>query len=244
MGMSSIRIVNFGIGVKVSYNSFPMVKIKICGMTNMDDALAAVDAGADALGFVFYRESARAVSRKTAAAIIARLPESVMPVGVFVDEDLNIVRETMTECGLRVAQLHGAESADYCAVLGRSVIKAIRPRNSSDLETMAAYTVGAFLLDAFVPGIPGGTGTCVDWQLVGPITRRYYIILAGGLTAENVREAIRRLRPQGVDVSSGVEFSPGRKDHAKVTAFVTAAREAFANLPLVVGEGNNTATGG
>jgi phosphoribosylanthranilate isomerase len=221
-----------------------MVTIKICGITNMNDASAAVDAGADALGFVFYRESARAVSRKTAAAIIARLPKNIMPVGVFVDEDLDLVRETMTECGLRIAQLHGAESADYCATLGRSVIKAIRVRDSSDLEAMADYAVGAFLLDAFVPGVPGGTGTCVDWRLVSPINKRYRIILAGGLTAENVGEAIRRLRPQAVDVSSGVELSPGRKDHAKLTAFVAAARQAFANLPLVVGEGNDTAIGG
>ena len=244
MGMSPSRIVNFGIGVKVSYNSFPMVQIKICGMTNMDDALAAVDAGADTLGFVFYPESTRAVSRKTAAAIIARLPNSITPVGVFVDEDLNVVRETMTECGLRIAQLHGSESAAYCSRLGRTVIKAIRLRNASDLDAMTEYEVAAFLLDAFVAGVPGGTGTCVDWQLVSPITRRHRIILAGGLSAENVGEAVRRVRPQGVDVSSGVELSPGRKDHAKLTAFVAAARASFADLPLVVGEAHDTAIDG
>ena len=242
--MSRSRIVNFGIGVKVSYNSSPMVKIKICGMTNTNDALAAVDAGADALGFVFYRESVRAVSRKTAAAIIARLPTSITPVGVFVDEDPDVVRDTMSECGLRIAQLHGSESANYCSSLGRSVIKAVRLRNSSDLEAMAEYEVGAILLDAFVPGVAGGTGTCLDLQLVSPIDRRHRIILAGGLTAENVGEAIRRLRPEGVDVSSGVELSPGRKDHAKLTAFVAAARTAFANLPLVIREGNDTAFDG
>jgi phosphoribosylanthranilate isomerase len=229
-----MRIVNFGIRVKVSYNSSLMIKIKICGMTNLDDALAAVDVGADALGFVFYPESARAVSRKTAATIIARLPASITPVGVFVDEDVTVVRENMTECGLRIAQLHGAESSDYCSKVGRAVIKAIRLRQASDLDAMAEYEVDAFLLDAFVPGVPGGTGTCLDWELVSRIDRRHRIILAGGLTADNVGEAIGRLRPEGVDVSSGVELSPGRKDHAKITAFVTAARAAFANLPLAI----------
>ena len=204
-----------------------MIRVKICGTTNLDDALAAVEAGADALGFVFYRESPRTVSRKTAAAIIARLPESVTAVGVFVDEDLTVVRETMNECGLGIAQLHGAESPAYCANLGHSVIKAVRLRNSIDEQAIADYPVGAFLLDAFVAGLPGGTGTRMDWELVSTVSWPRPIILAGGLTAENVGEAIRRLRPHGVDVSSGVELGPGKKDHAKVKAFVAAARQAF-----------------
>src|SRR5437588_9443823 len=112
--MRAVRIVNFGIMVKVRYNSFSMIRVKICGTTNLDDALAAVETGADALGFVFYRESPRAVCRKSAAAIIARLPESVTAVGIIVDEDRAVVRETMNECGLRFAQLHGAESPAYC----------------------------------------------------------------------------------------------------------------------------------
>src|ERR1700675_4798774 len=154
-----------------------MTWVKICGTTNLDDALAAVEAGADAVGFVFYRESPRAVSRKTAAAIIARLPESVTAVGVFVDEDLTVVRETMNECGLGIAQLHGAESPAYCANLGHSVIKAIRLRNPSDAETIAGYQVGAFLVDAFVAGVPGGTGTRADWDLVSTVTWSRPIIL-------------------------------------------------------------------
>jgi phosphoribosylanthranilate isomerase len=241
--MSPVRIVNFEIGVKLSYNSSPMIKIKICGITNLDDALAAVEAGADALGFVFYRESPRAVSRKTAAAIIARLPASITPVGVFVDEDLHVVRETMSECGLRIAQLHGEESADYCSLLGASVIKAIRLRHVSDTERVVGYHVLAFLLDAFVAGVPGGTGVRFDWELVSTIKWPHPIILAGGLTTENVSAAIRCLRPHAVDVSSGVEHVAGKKDHAKVKAFVAAARDAFANLPPVVGKSNAKATG-
>ena len=225
--MRAVRIVNFGITVKVRYNSLSMIRVKICGTTNLDDALAAVEAGADALGFVFYRESPRAVSRKTAAAIIARLPESVTAIGVFVDEDRTVVRETMNECGLGIAQLHGAESPAYCANLGHSVIKAIHLRNLIDEQAIADYPVGAFLLDAFVAGVPGGTGTRVDWDLVSTVSWPRPIILAGGLTPENVGEAIRRLRPHGVDVSTGVELGPGKKDHAKVKAFVAAARKAF-----------------
>lgn len=226
--MCLVRIVNFGITVKIRYNSLSMIRIKICGLTNLDDALAAVEAGADALGFVFCAESPRVISRKTAATIIARLPESTTPVGVFVDEDLNVVRETMSECGLRIAQLHGQESAAYCSALGFSVIKAIRLRHRVDLKTMAGYQIGAFLLDAFVAGVPGGTGARLDWDLASTITWPRPLILAGGLTPDSVGEAIRRLRPDGVDVSSGVEFGPGKKDHAKVKAFVAAATTALA----------------
>jgi phosphoribosylanthranilate isomerase len=213
--------------VKLGYNSFSMIKIKICGITNLDDALTAVEAGADAVGFVFHRESPRVVSRKAAATIIAGLPVSVTPVGVFVDEDINIVRETMDECGLRLAQLHGTESADYCVALGRPVIKAIRLQNLPDQDAMARYQVGAFLLDAFVVGIPGGTGTCADWDLATAIRWSRPLILAGGLTPENVGKAIRLIRPYGVDVSSGVEVRPGKKDDVKIRAFVAAAKVAL-----------------
>ncbi len=209
-----------------------MIQIKICGITNVDDALAAVDAGADALGFVFYPESPRAVSRKTAAAIIARLPESITPVGVFVDEDRDIVRETLQQCSLRIAQLHGSESADYCSTLGYPVIKGLRIRTLPDAETLGEYHVLAFLLDAFVAGVPGGTGSRLDWELAGSIQAPQPIILAGGLTSENVGEAIQRVRPHAVDVSSGVERGPRRKDPAKMKAFVICARAGFASLSV------------
>src|SRR5438445_6438728 len=155
--MRAVRIVNFGITVKIRYNSLSMIRVKICGTTNLEDALAAVEAGADALGFVFYAKSPRAVSRKTAAAIIARLPEAITAVGVFVDEDLTVVRETMNECGLRIAQLHGAEGPAYCANLGHSVIKAVRLRNFLDESAIADYPVGTFSPAAFNTGLPDGT---------------------------------------------------------------------------------------
>ena len=201
-----------------------MVKVKICGNTNLDDAMAAVQAGADALGFVFYAKSPRAVDSKTAAEIISRLPPFVVPVGVFVNEDLSVVRRIMEECNIPLAQLHGEESPQYCAELGRSVIKAIRIRDSRDLERMAGYQVSGFVLDAFVEGTPGGTGVTIDWDLAAQAQMLGPIILAGGLTPDNVLEAVRQVRPYAVDVTSGVEASPGKKDHAKVQAFITNAK--------------------
>jgi len=201
-----------------------MVKVKICGNTNLDDTVAAVQAGADAVGFVFYKKSPRAIEPKTAAEIISRLPPFVVPVGVFVNEELGAVRRILEDCNIPLAQLHGDESPQYCAELGRSVIKAIRVRDRGDLERMTSYQVAGFVLDAFVEGMPGGTGVTIDWdlaseaQVVGPI------ILAGGLTPDNVLEAVRQARPYGVDVTSGVEVSPGKKDHAKVRAFITNAK--------------------
>ena len=221
-----------------------MIQIKICGITNLDDALAAVDAGADALGFVFYPKSPRAVSRNTAAAIVGRLPESITPVGVFVDEDQHIVRETLNQCSLRIAQLHGLESVDYCSTLGYPIIKGLRIRTLPDAATLAGYHVLAFLLDAFVAGVPGGTGSRLDWELVSSIHASHPIILAGGLTSENVGEAIRRVRPHAVDVSSGVERGLRRKDAAKMKAFVTCARAGFASLSSVAGKGTSNALDG
>jgi len=207
-----------------------MVKVKICGNTNLEDALAAAEAGADAVGFVFYAKSPRAVDPKTAAEIISRLPPFVMPVGVFVNEELGVVRRIMEDCNIPLAQLHGDESPQYCSTLGRSVVKAIRVRDRRELESMNSYEVVGFVLDAFVEGVPGGTGVKIDWDLASEAQKKGRIILAGGLTPDNVAEAVRRVRPYGVDVSSGVESSPGKKDHAKVRAFIANAR-LIAPLP-------------
>jgi len=201
-----------------------MVKVKICGNTNLDDTMAAVQAGADAVGFVFYKKSPRAVEPKAAAEIISRLPPFVVPVGVFVNEELGTVRRILEDCNIPLAQLHGDESPQYCAELGRSVIKAIRVRDRGDLERMALYQVAGFVLDAFVEGVPGGTGVTIDWDLASEAQVMGPIILAGGLTPDNVLEAVRQARPYGVDVSSGVEASPGRKDHAKIRAFIANAK--------------------
>ena len=203
-------------------------KIKICGITNLDDARAAVTAGADALGFVFYKASARCVTAEVVRRIIASLPPFVLPVGVFVNEEMKVVRDLMDSCGLALAQLHGDESAAYCEQLGRPVLKAIRLRDLGSFLSLAEYQgragVRGFVIDAYSESAYGGTGQRTDWSLAAEAANTAAILLAGGLTPENVGEAIVKVRPYGVDVSSGVEASPGKKDHAKVKAFIQAAK--------------------
>ncbi len=205
-----------------------MIKVKICGITNSEDARAAVEAGADALGFVLHRKSPRCVPMDVVKAIVAALPPFVLPVGVFVNEEAATVREVMDQCGLALAQLHGEETASYCETLGRPILRAIRLRGPGDLLALAEYKgraqVRGFLVDAFSEKEYGGTGQVADWGLAAEAAKSAQILLAGGLTPENVQEAIRQVRPYGVDVSSGVEASPGKKDHAKVGAFIRAAR--------------------
>ncbi|WP_447977366.1 phosphoribosylanthranilate isomerase [Candidatus Nitrospira bockiana] len=202
--------------------------VKICGITNPEDARAAVAAGADALGFVFYKSSPRCVTADTARRIIATLPPFVLPVGVFVNEDIKVVRDLMDACGLALAQLHGDEPATYCEQLGRPVLKAFRLGSMASFLAMAEYKgragVRGFLIDAYAETGYGGTGRTADWGLAAEAARSAPVLLAGGLTPTNVAEAIRRVQPYGVDVSSGVEASPGKKDHAKVTAFIDAVR--------------------
>lgn len=205
-----------------------MVKIKMCGITNVDDARVAVEAGADALGFVMYRKSPRFVKPAVVKAIVAGLPPFVLPVGVFVNEEPDRVRTLMDDCGLALAQLHGDETAPYCQDLGRPVLKALRLKDRGTFLALAEFSgranVRGFLIDAFSDQAYGGTGQTVDWTLAQEAARSTPIVLAGGLTPVNVAEAIARVRPYGVDVSSGVELSPGKKDHAKIKAFIDAAR--------------------
>jgi phosphoribosylanthranilate isomerase len=204
------------------------VKVKICGITNLDDALAAVEAGADAIGFVFHKESPRRVTSDVVKRVVAQLPPFVLPVGVFVNEDIKIVRDLMDDCGLAIAQLHGDEAAAYCDLLGRPVLKAIRLKDRGSLLSLAEYTgrsrVRGFVLDAFSAVSYGGTGQVTDWSLAAEAARTVPVVLAGGLTAANVAEAVQKVRPYGVDVSSGVETRPGRKDHEKIRAFIRAAK--------------------
>jgi phosphoribosylanthranilate isomerase len=204
------------------------IKIKICGITNADDALAAVEAGADALGFVCYRKSPRYVEAEIIKRIVAGLPPFVLPVGVFVNEEMQTVRDLMDSCGLVLAQLHGDETASYCESLGRPVIRAIRLRNRGTLLHLAEYKgragVRGFVVEAFSEETYGGTGQVADWSLAVEAANTAPIFLAGGLTPENVHEAILKVRPYGVDVSSGVEAGPGKKDHEKIRAFIRAAR--------------------
>lgn len=204
------------------------VKIKICGLTNAEDAMAAVEAGADAIGFVFSKKSPRCAEAAVVRAIVRTLPPFVLPVGVFVNEEPKVVRDVMDSCGLVLAQLHGDETAAYCETLGRPVLKAVRLNDRRSFLALAEFQgragVRGFLLDAFSPEAYGGTGQVADWSLAAEAASGATILLAGGLTPENVFEAIQKVRPYGVDVSSGVEASPGKKHHDKVRAFVQAVR--------------------
>jgi len=204
------------------------MKIKICGITSVEDADVAVKAGADALGFVMYRKSPRFVEPTVARAIVAGLPPFVIPVGVFVNEEAEKVRALMDECGFALAQLHGDESALYCQNLGRPALKALRLKDRGTFLALAEFqgraNVRGVLIDAFSDQAYGGTGQTVDWPLAQEAARSIPIILAGGLTPTNVAEAIAQVRPYGVDVSSGVEQSPGKKNPDKVKAFIQAAR--------------------
>jgi len=201
------------------------VKVKICGITNLADGLAAVEAGADALGFVFFDLSPRRVAVEAAAGVMRRLPPFVIKVGVFVNAPEELVVRAARECGLNLLQFHGDESPEYCLGFGLMSMKAFRVRDEASLEAARNYPTDAWLFDACVPGKPGGTGETFNWDLA--LQARDWgrpVFLAGGLTPENVAEAVRRARPYAVDVSSGVEVAPGKKDHARVRAFIQAAK--------------------
>ncbi len=201
-----------------------MAKIKICGITNLEDAKLAMEAGADMLGFVFA-PSPRRVTPEQAAAIIAGLPAGVLKIGVFVDSDVASVRKTMELCHLDRAQLHGSETPEFCRDLGAGkVIKAFRVRDAAILEVLPRYKVYAFLLDAYDPTRAGGTGQTFDWDIAEKAKKYGKIILSGGLNPANVEAAITRVRPFAVDVSSGVESKLGKKDPAKVKEFVERAK--------------------
>jgi phosphoribosylanthranilate isomerase len=191
--------------------------VKVCGITNIEDAMAAVDAGASALGFNFYSESPRCIDPETAAVITAHLAPGVLKVGVFVNQQAESVKDIVRAAGLDLVQLHGASFAPS----GVRFWRAVRMRPGFDFASLDALDAEAFLIDAFSGETEGGTGRTWDWTLAAGVNRR--LILAGGLDATNVREAIRVVRPWGVDACSRIESSPGKKDHAKMRAFVEAA---------------------
>jgi phosphoribosylanthranilate isomerase len=200
-----------------------MVRVKICGITNLEDALAAVKWGADALGFVFA-PSPRQVTVEQVANIVAGLPPFVCKVGVFVDSELQEIKETMRVCNLNLAQLHGSESPDFCEALFPQVIKSFRVESESILALLPRYKASAYLLDSYDATLKGGTGQSFDWGIAKKATYYGPIILSGGLTPANVRQAIAQVQPYAVDVSSGVESKPGKKDHDKLRAFLEAAK--------------------
>lgn len=200
-------------------------RVKICGLTSLADAQAAVDAGADAIGLVFYPPSPRAVTHDQALAIVAAIPPFVTITGLFVNAPREEVRAL--EPHLDLLQFHGDESAGDCDGYQRPVIKALRMKEDIDLPSAMAPYAGlrGILLDAYRPGVPGGTGERFDWQRI-PEELRGKIILAGGLDPDNVGEAIRAIRPYAVDVSGGVELAPGRKSADRINAFMKGVRHA------------------
>jgi len=203
-----------------------MVKIKICGITNIDDALYAAEQGVDALGFNFYKKSPRYVEPEKAAEIISQLPPFVLPVGIFVNEREEKILEVQHLTCIQTIQLHGDESPDFCQRFKGRVIKAFQVKDKESIKHMAHYHVSALLLDSYKEGLRGGTGTTFDWHLAVVAKTFGRIILAGGLTPENVVEAVKLVQPYAVDVAGGVEKGKGLKDHGKIRKFITEVRRA------------------
>jgi phosphoribosylanthranilate isomerase len=200
-------------------------RVKICGITRLEDAAAAVACGADALGFMFYEGSPRHVSFERAGEICRGLPPFVTRVGVFVNPAAEFVREAIAACGLDAVQFHGDEPAGFCREFPVKLIKAFRMRDESTLDLLPAYKEMAWLLDSYAPGQLGGTGKQFNWELARrAVAMHGTVILAGGLTAENVSDAVRQVGPFAVDVSSGVESAPGIKDAGLMRRFIAAVR--------------------
>lgn len=205
-----------------------MVKVKICGITNIDDAKAAIDAGADALGFIFYKESPRYISPENAKTIINALPPFIIKTGVFVNETTKGIEKTVSGTGVNLIQLHGNEPPEMCSALC-SVIKAFRVKSLESLDPLYKYKglVSAFLLDTYTPDILGGTGQIFNWDIAIEAKQFGRIILAGGLTPDNVADAVKRVDPYAVDVSSSIESKRGKKDRKKMQLFIEKAKSVL-----------------
>lgn len=205
-----------------------MTRVKICGLTRVEDALVADQEGADAVGLIFA-PSPRQVTAHQAAQIERSLSPWITRVGVFVNPTMHEIERVLTKLRLDVLQLHGDETPEFAdqvkAAFRLGVVKGIRVRDAETLQRLDDYDVDAFLLDTYVPGRAGGTGERFDWQLAIPLVEKHRIILAGGLTADNVTDAVQLVRPYGVDVASGVEREPGVKDHRSVGQFIARVRD-------------------
>ncbi len=202
-------------------------RVKICGITSVADGLVAVGAGADMIGLMFYDQSPRAITLPQAVEISRALPPFVLRVGVFVNPDEALVTRAIAECGLSLLQFHGDEPSDFCTQFGVMNMKALRVRDAESLTELENFHTDAFLLDAYSKSGLGGTGEKFNWDLAVEAQKfGKPIFLAGGLTPENVADAVRKVKPFAVDVSSGVESAPGKKDAAKVQAFIAAVQAA------------------
>jgi len=201
-----------------------MTRIKICGITNLKDALLASDSGADAIGFIFA-ESPRKIKPELARKIISSLPPFLVKVGVFVDEKIDMVRTVYSYCGLSFVQLHGDEDQNYINALSLPVIKAFKVKDRQILNHISEYRGNYFLLDAFDENHAGGTGKNFDWSISRKAKKFGKVILSGGLNQKNVKLALEKVRPYAVDVCSGVEASPGKKDPKKIRRFINEVRE-------------------
>jgi phosphoribosylanthranilate isomerase len=203
-----------------------LTKVKICGITNLQDAIHAADCGADALGFIYYNKSPRCVTPEKAGEIIVKLPPGITKVGVFVNHDAKEIRKIVEFCGLDMVQLHGDESPQYCLQFSASVlIKALSPRVAHDLVNLRDYPVKAILVDAYAPGLYGGTGEKANWELAVKVKETHTLILSGGLNVNNIRQAIEAVSPRAVDINSGVEAAPGKKDPKMVGRIIALVRQ-------------------
>ncbi|MFA4854228.1 MAG: phosphoribosylanthranilate isomerase [Candidatus Omnitrophota bacterium] len=218
-----------------------MVRVKICGITNLEDALASLFFGADAIGFVFYKKSPRYISPSKAANISRILPDKIIRVGVFVNEKEKVVKKIARLCGLNILQFHGEESPAYCRRFkGYKVIKAFRVGKRIDLDDLSRYKTYAYLFDTYSKSKPGGTGNKFNWKLLAQTVKMKRIVfLSGGLSAGNVRKAVKLLKPDWVDVSSALELKAGKKDHKKIRKFIQAVKphggKFYEKMPVLRG---------
>jgi phosphoribosylanthranilate isomerase len=218
-----------------------VTEIKICGITNREDAAWAAACGADAVGFIFHPQSSRYVTPENAQKIIKDLPESITKVGVCVNLDQEEINQIVAFCGLDMVQLHGAESPAFCRQFPRSrVIRAFTLRGEDDLKGLGAYPVAAILVDAYDPVRYGGTGKKADWGLAAKVKDTHPLILAGGLSLANIREAIELVSPHAVDINSGVERARGQKDHQKVKAIIELVHRLGENKATIFGSNNTS----
>ncbi len=204
-----------------------MTQVKICGITNQEDALCAIQCGAAALGFIFYSPSPRYIQPNDAKKIISSLPEQIVSVGVFVNEALEQINRIMEHCGLDMLQLHGDESPEFCREFPASrIIKAVELKNEDDLNQAFQYDVSGILVDTRHAGLYGGTGKQSNWEMACRLKHQKLLILSGGLSEGNIVEALQRVAPAALDINSGVEISPGKKDHTKLKEIFKVIQEA------------------